>query len=110
MVSVPAVANSDADRLSCSVVALTYVVDWVVPLSCGAEVGTNPVPVRVMVVALPRAIVVGEMEVSVGAGLSTWNVTVVDSTASGFITAMVMVSPTVKSDAGMTADTEVELI
>ena len=70
-VAVPAVAISAAAIAAVNCVALTKVVVLVAPLNFTTDVDTNPVPLTVKVKAAPPAVaLVGEREVSVGAGLS----------------------------------------
>ena len=69
-VAVPAVAISAAVIAALSCVALTKVVVLVAPLNFTIDVETKPVPFTVIVKAAPPAVaLVGEREVSVGAGL-----------------------------------------
>ena len=69
-VAVPAVAISAAVMAAVSCVALTKIVVLATPLNFTTEVDTNPVPLTVSVKAAPPAVaLVGEREVSVGAGL-----------------------------------------
>ena len=69
-VAVPAVAISAAEIAAVSCVALTNVVVLAAPLNFTTDVDTKPVPFTVRVKAAPPAVaVVGEREVSVGAGL-----------------------------------------
>ena len=69
-VAVPAVAISAAVTAAVSCVALTNVVVLAAPLKLTTEVDTKPVPFTVRVKAAPPAVaLVGEREVSVGAGL-----------------------------------------
>ena len=69
-VAVPAAAISAAVIAAVSWVALTNVVVLAAPLNFTTDVDTNPVPFTVNVNAAPPAVaLVGEIEVSVGAGL-----------------------------------------
>ena len=69
-VAVPAVAMSAAVIAAVNCVALTKVVVSAAPLNFTTDVDTNPVPLTVSVKAAPPAVaLVGEREVSVGAGL-----------------------------------------
>ena len=69
-VAVPAVAISAAVMAAVSCVALTNVVVLAAPLNFTTDVDTKPVPLTVSVKAAPPAVaLVGESEVSVGAGL-----------------------------------------
>ena len=69
-VAVPAVAISAAVIAAVNCVALTKVVVLVAPLNFTTDVDTNPVPLTVRVKAAPPAVaLVGEREVTVGAGL-----------------------------------------
>ena len=69
-VAVPAVAISAAEIAAVSCVALTNVVVLAAPLNFTTDVDTKPVPFTVRVKAAPPAVaLVGEREVSVGAGL-----------------------------------------
>lgn len=69
-VAVPAVAISAAVMAAVSCVALTKVLVLAAPLNFTTDVDTNPVPLTVSVKAAPPAVaLVGEMDVSVGAGL-----------------------------------------
>ena len=71
-VAVPAVAISAAVIAAVSCVALAKVVVLAAPLNFTTDVDTNPVPFTVRVKAAPPAVaLVGEREVSVGAGLLT---------------------------------------
>ena len=73
--AVPAVAMSAAVIAAVNCVALTNVVVLAAPLNFTTEVDTNPVPFTVRVKAAPPAVaLVGESEVSVGAGLLMVNV------------------------------------
>jgi hypothetical protein len=66
----PAVAISAAVIAAVNCVALTNVVVLAAPLNFTTDVDTNPVPLTVRVKAAPPAVaLVGEREVSVGAGL-----------------------------------------
>jgi len=68
--AVPAVAISAAVIAAVSCVALTNVVVLAAPLNFTTDVDTKPVPFTVRVKAAPPAVaLVGEREVSVGAGL-----------------------------------------
>jgi len=68
--AVPAVAISAAVIAAVNCVALTNVVVLAAPLNFTTDVDTNPVPFTVRVKAAPPAVAfVGEIEVSVGAGL-----------------------------------------
>jgi hypothetical protein len=68
--AVPAVAISAAVMAAVNCVALTNVVVLATPLNFTTDVETNPVPFTVRVKAAPPAVaLVGEIEVSVGAGL-----------------------------------------
>ena len=74
-VAVPAVAISAAVIAAVSWVALTNVVVLAAPLNFTTDVDTKPVPFTVRVKAAPPAVaLVGEREVSVGAGLLMVNV------------------------------------
>jgi len=69
-VAEPAVAISVAVIAAVNCVALTNVVVLAAPLNLTTDVDTNPVPLTVRVKAAPPAVaVVGEREVSAGAGL-----------------------------------------
>ena len=69
-VAVPAVAISAAVIAAVNCVARTKVVVLAAPLNFTTDVDTNPVPLAVRVKAVPPAVaLVGEREVSVGAGL-----------------------------------------
>ena len=69
-VAVPAVAISAAVTAAVSCVPLTKVVVLTAPLNFTTDVDTKPVPFTVRVKAAPPAVaLVGEREVSVGAGL-----------------------------------------
>ena len=69
-VAAPAVAISAAVIAAVSCVALAKVVVLAAPLNFTTDVDTNPVPLTVSVKAAPPAVaLVGEREVSVGAGL-----------------------------------------
>jgi hypothetical protein len=69
-VAEPAVAISAAVIAAVNCVALTNVVVLAAPLNFTTDVETNPVPLTVRVKAAPPAVaLVGEREVSVGAGL-----------------------------------------
>ena len=69
-VAVPAVAISAAVIAAVNCVALTNVVVLAAPLNFTTDVDTKPVPLTVRVKAAPPAVaLVGEREVSVGAGL-----------------------------------------
>jgi hypothetical protein len=69
-VAVPAVAISAPVIAAVNCVALTNVVVLAAPLNFTTDVDTNPVPLTVRVKAAPPAVaLVGESEVSVGAGL-----------------------------------------
>ena len=69
-VAVPAVAISAAVIAAVSWVAFTNVVVLAAPLNFTTDADTNPVPFTVNVNAAPPAVaLVGEIEVSVGAGL-----------------------------------------
>jgi len=69
-VAVPAVAISAEAIAAVSCVALTNVVVLAAPLNFTADVDTKPVPFTVRVKAAPPAVaLVGESEVTVGAGL-----------------------------------------
>jgi hypothetical protein len=71
-VAVPAVAISAAMIAAVNFVVLTNVVVLVAPLNFTTDVDTKPVPFTVRVKAAPPAVaLVGEREVSVGAGLLT---------------------------------------
>jgi hypothetical protein len=71
-VAVPAVAISAAVIAAVNFVVLTNVVVLVAPLNFTTDVDTKPVPFTVRVKAAPPAVaLVGEREVSVGAGLLT---------------------------------------
>ena len=71
-VAVPAVAISAAVIAAVNCVALTKVVVLAAPLNFTTDVDTKPVPFTVRVKAAPPAVaLVGEREVSVGAGLLT---------------------------------------
>jgi hypothetical protein len=73
--AVPAVAMSAAVIAAVSCVALANVVVLAAPLNFTTEVDTNPIPFTVKVKAAPPAVaLVGESEVSVGAGLLMVNV------------------------------------
>ena len=73
--AVPAVAISAAVIAAVTCVALMNVVVLAVPLNFTTEVDTNPVPLTVSVNAAPPAVaLVGEIDVSVGAGLLIVNV------------------------------------
>jgi len=68
--AVPAVAISAAEIAAVSCVALTNAVVLAAPLNFTTDVDTKPVPFTVRVKAAPPAVaLVGEREVSVGAGL-----------------------------------------
>ena len=68
--AVPAVAISAAVIAAVNCVAFTNVVVLAAPLNFTTDVETNPVPFTVRVKAAPPAVaLVGEREVSVGAGL-----------------------------------------
>ena len=68
--AVPAVAISVAVTAAVNWVALTNVVVLAAPLNFTTDVDTKPVPFTVKVKAAPPAVaLVGEREVSVGAGL-----------------------------------------
>ena len=68
--AVPAVAISAAVIAAVNCVALTNVVVLAAPLNFTTDVDTKPVPFTVRVKAAPPAVaLVGEREVSVGAGL-----------------------------------------
>ena len=68
--AVPAVAMSAAVIAAVNCVALTNVVVLAAPLNFTTDVDTNPVPLTVRVKAAPPAVaLVGDREVSVGAGL-----------------------------------------
>ena len=70
--AVPAVAMSAAVIAAVNCVALRKVVVLAAPLNFTTDVDTNPVPLTVSVKAAPPAVaLVGEREVSVGAGLLT---------------------------------------
>ena len=69
-VAVPAVAISAAVIAAVNCVAFTNVVVLAAPLNFTTDVDTKPVPLTVRVKAAPPAVaLVGEREVSVGAGL-----------------------------------------
>ena len=69
-VAVPAVAISAAVIAAVNCVALTNVVVLAAPLNFTTDVDTKPVPFTVSVKAAPPAVaLVGESEVTVGAGL-----------------------------------------
>ena len=69
-VAVPAVAISAVEIAAVSCVALTNAVVLAAPLNFTTDVDTKPVPFTVRVKAAPpAAALVGEREVSVGAGL-----------------------------------------
>ena len=69
-VAVPAVAISAAVIAAVNCVALTNVVVLAAPLNFTTDVDTKPVPLTVRVKAAPPAVaLVGEREVTVGAGL-----------------------------------------
>ena len=71
-VAVPAVAISAAMIAAVNFVVLTNVVVLVAPLNFTTDVDTKSVPFTVRVKAAPPAVaLVGEREVSVGAGLLT---------------------------------------
>ena len=73
--AVPAVAISAASIAAVTCVVLMNVVVLAVPLNFTTEVDTNPVPLTVSVNAAPPAVaLVGEIDLSVGAGLLIVNV------------------------------------
>src|SRR5580692_1916326 len=103
--AVPAVAISAAVMAAANCVALTNVVVLVAPLNFTSDVDTKPVPFTVRVKAAPPAVaLVGEREVSVGAGLLMAKVWAFDvPPPAGFVTVTFTVPAEAISAAGIVA-------
>ena len=71
---VPWFCRSAALRATCNIVALTTVVGLLDPFHNATEFASNPVPLIVIVAALPGGTMRGEIEVIATAGLFTLNV------------------------------------
>jgi hypothetical protein len=109
---IPPRATSDAGTLAVSEVSLTNVVVSGVPSHLTVDAPTNPVPVRVSVnVEAPAVTKVGEMEVSVGAGLLMLKVCAeeVPPPGVGLKTVTEAVPDAAMSEAGTVAVSEVAL-
>jgi xanthosine utilization system XapX-like protein len=102
---VPAVAISPATIAAVNCVVLTNVVVLAAPLNFTTDVDTNPVPFTVSVNPAPPAVaLVGEIDVSVGAGLLTVNVCAFDvPPPAGFVTVTFTVPAVTMSPAGTVA-------
>ena len=108
---VPWLCKSDALRATCNPVVLTTVVGRAAPFHSTTEFDSNPVPVIVIVAALPGATYRGEIDVMTGAGLFTGNATAVElpPPGAGLCTEIWLAELPVRSAAGTVAFTSVAL-
>jgi len=108
---VPWFWRSEALRATCKTVVLTTVVGRAHPFHITWELVSNPVPVIVMVAALPESTFGGEIAVMIGAGLFTSNVAggEVPPPGAGFCIAIWLAELPVRSAAGTVAFSSVAL-
>ena len=101
----PVLARSLALSATCRVVALTNVVGRADPFHKATEFATKPVPVSMMLAALPTGTTVGKMPVNTGIGLSTSRVIalLLPPDGAGFCTVSPPVPLAVSADAGSAA-------
>jgi len=107
----PWFCRSTALRATCNTVVLTAVVGRADPFHNTAEFDSNPVPVIVIVAALPGATYRGEIALITGAGLFTSNVaaTEIPPPGDGFCTVIRLAELPAKSAAGTVVFTSVAL-
>jgi hypothetical protein len=108
---VPWLCKSAALKTTCNTVGLTTVVGRADPFHIATEFASNPVPVMVIVAALPGATYRGAIEAITGVGLFTVNVTAADvpPPGAGFCAVTALAELPARSAAGTVAFTSVPL-
>jgi len=108
---VPWLCRSDALKATCKEVELARVVGRAEPFHNTTELDSNPVPVILIVAALPGTRYRGEIAVMTGTGLFTSNVAAVElpPPGPGFCTVTWLAELPVRSAAGIVAFTSVAL-
>ena len=101
----PWFCRSEAVRATCKTVVLTTVVGRAEPFHCTTEFDSNPVPVTVMMAAVPVGTYCGEIEVIAGTGLFTVKEVPEDvpPPGAGLFTEIWLCELPVRSEAGMVA-------